>query len=203
MSEEQAKSFRRRTVVGVELSDAPVDRHAEDGLDRRPCHGARRALAGAARRACASNLPKVPFRNCRPAPRSAPAPARPGHRRRRGRNPVPRTTGWRCSASTTSRRSRILQALQRLDRRFCSTDPKRLYGVPLVSVYDIKAGIKEMQRGHAWALKERCCGKCRTRACRSPRNITSRLGGRAEAGAPVVCHILTGHSYIKTGKKAA
>ena len=29
---------------------------------------------------------------------------------------------------------------------FCSADPKRLYGAPLVSVYDIEAGIKEMQR---------------------------------------------------------
>ena len=38
-------------------------------------------------------------------------------------------------------------------RDFCKTDPKRLYGVPLVSVYDIKAGIKEMHRGLDMGLK--------------------------------------------------
>jgi hypothetical protein len=85
---------------------------------------------------------------------------------------------------------------------FCAADRKRLYGAPLVSVYDIKAGIKEMQRGHSMGLKGAMIWQVPDP--RLPftdpalRSVVGRLRG---SRAPVICHILTGHSYIKTGQK--
>ena len=85
---------------------------------------------------------------------------------------------------------------------FCSADPKRLYGAPLVSVYDIKAGIKEMQRGHDMGLKGAMVWQVPDpRLPFTSEHYEPLWAACAEAGAPVICHILTGHSYIKTGQK--
>ena len=87
-------------------------------------------------------------------------------------------------------------------RDFCETDPKRLYGAPLVSVYDIKAGIKEMQRGHDMGLKGAMLWQVPDpRLPFTDPHYEPLWAACAEAGAPVICHILTGHSYIKTGQK--
>ena len=89
MSEEQARTFPRRTVVGEELTRRASRRDAADDLDRRHVHGARRAVAGAAaapaRASAEGAVPQFAARR----DRSASAPARPGHRRRRRRDPVP------------------------------------------------------------------------------------------------------------------
>ena len=87
-------------------------------------------------------------------------------------------------------------------REFCSADPKRLYGAPLVSVYDIKAGIKEMQRGHSMGLKGAMIWQVPDpRLPFTDPHYEPLWAACAEAGAPVICHILTGHCYIKTGQK--
>ena len=85
---------------------------------------------------------------------------------------------------------------------FCCVDRKRLYGVPLVSVYDIKAGIKEMQRGQDLGLKGAMVWQVPDpRLPFSSPHYEPLWAACAEAGQPVICHILTGHSYAKTGFK--
>jgi predicted TIM-barrel fold metal-dependent hydrolase len=85
---------------------------------------------------------------------------------------------------------------------FCATDPKRLYGVPLVSVYDIKAGIKEMHRGHDIGLKGAMVWQVPDpRLPFTSEHYEPLWAACAEAEQPVICHILTGHSYAKTGHK--
>jgi uncharacterized protein len=79
---------------------------------------------------------------------------------------------------------------------YCQASPRRLFGIPCLSVYEIDGAIHEMQRGHdrgmvgamVWQVPD-------------PRlpfmNIDhyDRLwAAAAECGAPIVCHILTGHS---------
>jgi predicted TIM-barrel fold metal-dependent hydrolase len=85
---------------------------------------------------------------------------------------------------------------------FCSVDPKRLYGAPLISVYDIQASIKKMQRGHDMGLKGAMVWQVPDpRLPFTSEHYEPLWAACAEAGAPVICHILTGHSYIKTGQK--
>ncbi len=85
---------------------------------------------------------------------------------------------------------------------FCKTDSKRLYGVPCVSVYDIKGAIKEMHRGQDMGLKGAMLWQVPDPRLPFTSNHYDPLwAAAAEAGQPVICHILTGHSYIKTGHK--
>lgn len=83
---------------------------------------------------------------------------------------------------------------------FCKTDPKRLYGVPCVSVYDIDAGIKEMHRGHDMGLKGAMLWQVPDpRLPFTSPHYEKLWAACAEAKQPVLCHILTGHSYFKGG----
>ena len=51
------------------------------------------------------------------------------------------TSGWRTGADV-----RHLSRLQRLARRFCRTDPKRLKGIAMINLDDVQDGIKELER---------------------------------------------------------
>ena len=63
-------------------------------------------------------------------------------------------------------------------------------------------GIKEMQRGHSMGLKGAMVWQVPDpRLPFTSEHYESLWAACAEAGAPVICHILTGHSYIKTGQK--
>jgi predicted TIM-barrel fold metal-dependent hydrolase len=85
---------------------------------------------------------------------------------------------------------------------FCKTDSKRLYGVPCVSVYDIDAGIKEMQRGHDMGLKGAMLWQVPDpRLPFTSPHYEPLWAACAEAKQPVICHILTGHSYTKGGER--
>jgi uncharacterized protein len=86
---------------------------------------------------------------------------------------------------------------------FCKTDPKRLYGVPCVSVYDIDAGIKEMHRGFDMGLKGAMVWQVADpRLPFTSPHYEKLWAACAEANQPVICHILTGHSYTKGGNSA-
>jgi predicted TIM-barrel fold metal-dependent hydrolase len=82
---------------------------------------------------------------------------------------------------------------------FCKVDPKRLIGVPTISVYDTDAAIKEMHR--AWDM-----GLVGIMVWQVPdpklpfmsEHYEPIWAAAAEAGAPVHMHILTGHSYNRT-----
>ena len=83
---------------------------------------------------------------------------------------------------------------------FCKTDPKRLYGAPCVSVYDIDAGIREMHRGHDMGLKGAMLWQVPDpRLPFTSPHYEKLWAAAAEAKQPIICHILTGHSYTKAG----
>ncbi len=86
---------------------------------------------------------------------------------------------------------------------FCKTAPKNFYGVPCVSVYDIDAGIKEMHRGHDMGLKGAMLWQVPDpRLPFTDPHYEKLWAACAEANQPVICHILTGHSYTKGGMAA-
>ncbi|MFM1814360.1 MAG: hypothetical protein RLZ98_1055 [Pseudomonadota bacterium] len=86
---------------------------------------------------------------------------------------------------------------------WCSPDRRRLIGVPLISVYDTDLATKEMHR---------CLDKGMRGALiwqvpdpKLPFSNTEHydpfFAACAEAGQPVIAHILTGHGYMKEGHK--
>jgi predicted TIM-barrel fold metal-dependent hydrolase len=86
---------------------------------------------------------------------------------------------------------------------FCKADSRRLYGAPCLSVYDMKATLKEFDRAQSMGLK----GAMLWQVPDPELPFTSAhydplWAACAEAGQPVICHILTGHSYTKEGGKA-
>ena len=202
MSEEQARSFPRRTVVGDELTPSQVATMPKmistDAHVMEPD-----ALWQELPPRLRVNLPKVPFRN------SPPGATDPHHRL--------------ADQDTDGVEAEVLfpnygMALFGIDdietqqesfklyndwiANFCKTDPKRLYGAPCVSAYDIKAGIKEMHRGLDMGLKGAMLWQVPDpRLPFTDPHYEPLWAACAEANQPVICHILTGHSYIKTGQK--
>lgn len=85
---------------------------------------------------------------------------------------------------------------------FCKASPKNFFATPCISVYDIDAAVKEMHRGHDMGLIG-----CMVWQVPDPKlsfmsqHYDKLWAAAAEANAPVVCHILTGHSYTKTMHK--
>lgn len=85
---------------------------------------------------------------------------------------------------------------------FCKADPKRLFGIPCVSVYDIDGAIKEMQRGHDMGMVGVMVWQVPDPRLPFMSDHYERLwAAAAECNAPIVCHILTGHSYAKDFSK--
>jgi predicted TIM-barrel fold metal-dependent hydrolase len=85
---------------------------------------------------------------------------------------------------------------------FCKVSPKNLFGIPCISVYDMKAGVQEMYR----ALDMGLVGIMVWQVPDPKLPFTSDhyeplWAAAAEAGAPVHMHILTGHSYARTQGK--
>lgn len=84
-----------------------------------------------------------------------------------------------------------------------SADHKRLIGVPLISVYDVKGAVKEMHRSVDKGMRGALIWQVPD--SKLPFSNTGHydplFAACAEAGQPVICHILTGHGYMKTGHK--
>lgn len=81
---------------------------------------------------------------------------------------------------------------------YCKTSPKRLFGIPCLSVYDIDSAIAEMHRGLDMGLVGAMLWQVPDPRLPFMSDHYEKLwGAAAEAGAPIVCHILTGHSYAK------
>jgi hypothetical protein len=202
ISEEQARTFPRRAVVGVELSDtqaaAMPKMISTDAHVMEPD-----ALWQELTPRLREHLPKVPFRN------NPPGASDPTLRLR------DQDTDGVAAEILFPNYGMALFGIDDIETQqesfklyndwihdFCSADPKRLYGAPLVSVYDIEAGIKEMQRGHSMGLKGAMVWQVPDpRLPFTSEHYEPLWAACAEAGAPVICHILTGHSYIKTGQK--
>ena len=204
MSAEQAKTFPRRNVIGEELTDAQAaampkmistDSHVMEPDE----------LWNELTPRLRERLPKVGFRNSPPG-------ATDPHLRLRDQD-----ADGVAAEVLFPNYGMALYSLEREDIEvqqesfklyndwmsdFCAVDKKRLYGVPLVSVYDIKAGIKEMHRGHDMGLKGAMVWQVPPDDLPFLSDHYEPLWAAcAEAEQPVICHILTGHSYMKTGHK--
>ncbi len=85
---------------------------------------------------------------------------------------------------------------------YCKTDPKRLFGIPCLSVYDIDGAIREMQRGHDMGMVGAMVWQVADPRLPFLSDHYARLwAAAAECNAPIVCHILPGHSYAKDFSK--
>lgn len=202
MSEEQARSFPRRTVVGEELSAAQLgaiprmistDSHVQEPEE----------LWRELPKRMQDILPKVPFRN------NPPGATDPELRVK------DQDTDGVAAEILFPNYGMALFSIEDVETQqtsfalyndwihdFCQTDPKRLYGSPLVSCYDIKAGIKELHRGLDMGLKGAMIWQVPDpKLPFTDAHYEPLWAACAEAETPVICHILTGHSYIKTGQK--
>jgi len=85
--------------------------------------------------------------------------------------------------------------------QYCQTDPVRLFGVPCISLYDVEAGIAELQRAHGIGLKGAMIWQVPDpRVPFTSAHYEKFWAAAAELGAPINCHILTGHSYVMKPK---
>jgi predicted TIM-barrel fold metal-dependent hydrolase len=81
---------------------------------------------------------------------------------------------------------------------FCKVSPKRLYGVPALSVYDIEGAVKELHRTLDMGLTGAMIWQVPDpKLPFSSPHYDPLWAAAAEAKAPVHFHILTGHSYTK------
>lgn len=199
MSVEQAKGFRSRTVIGAELTQAELAAMPKmistDAHVMEP-HELWRELPARLQQ----HMPKAPFRDTPPG-------ATDPHLRLIDLD----TDGVEAEVlfpnygmslfgiDDVETQQESFKLYNDWIADFCKTDSRRLYGVPCISVYDIKSAVKEMHRGHDMGLKGAMVWQV----------PDPRLGFRsdhydplwaacAEAKQPVICHILTGHSYAKT-----
>ncbi len=202
MSAEQAATFPRRAVVGADLTDAEIaamprmistDSHVMEPDELW------RELPTRLR----EQLPKVPFRNSPPG-------ATDPHLRLKDLDTdgveaeilFPNYGMALFGIDDVETQEQSFKLYNDWMSNFCKTDSKRLYGVPLVSAYDIAGGVKEMRRGHDMGLKGAMLWQVPDpRLPFTSDHYDPLWAACAEAGQPVVCHILTGHSYIKTGQK--
>jgi uncharacterized protein len=202
MSEEQARTFPRREVVGEELT--PQQTAAMPKMISTDSHVMEpgelwQELPPRLR----ERLPKVPFRN------SPPGATDPQLRLRdqdadgvAAEILFPNYGMALFGMDDSETQQEAFKLYNDWIHGFCKTDPKRLYGAPLVSVYDINAGIKEMQRGHDMGLKGAMLWQVPDpRLPFTSEHYEPLWAACAEAGAPVICHILTGHSYAIKGRK--
>ncbi|MBL8551710.1 MAG: amidohydrolase [Hyphomonadaceae bacterium] len=86
---------------------------------------------------------------------------------------------------------------------FCKTAPRRLFGVPCISLHDVDAGVKELERAHAMGLVGAMIWQVPDpRLPFMSEHYEKFWAAAAEMRAPVNCHILTGHSYAMDRRKA-
>ena len=202
MSEEQARTFPRRTVIGEQLTEAQAaampkmistDAHVMEPDE----------LWQELPPRLREQLPNVPFRNSPPG-------ATDPHLRLRDQDTdgvaaeilFPNYGMALFGIDDVETQQESFKLYNDWISNFCKTDSKRLYGVPCVSVYDIKAGIKEMHRGHDMGLKGAMLWQVPdARLPFTSTHYDPLWAACAEADQPVICHILTGQSYTKTGQK--
>jgi predicted TIM-barrel fold metal-dependent hydrolase len=203
ISEEQAKTFPRRTLIGAELdaaaSAAMPKMISTDAHVMEPD-----ALWQELPQRLQQHLPKVAFRNSPPG-------ATDPHLRLADQETdgveaeilFPNYGMALFGIDDVETQQESFKLYNDWISNFCKTDPKKLYGVPCVSVYDIKAGIKEMQRSHGMGLKGAMLWQVPDeRLPFTSEHYEPLWAACAEAKQPVICHILTGHSYTKGGVRA-
>ena len=203
MSEEQARTFPRRSLVGEALSEAQVaqmpkmistDSHVmePDELWQQLPPRLR------------SLLPNVPFRNSPPGALNASLRLKDQLNDGIAAEVLFPNYGMALyGVDDIELQQESFKLYNDWLHDWTSADHKRLIGVPLISVYDIKGAIKEMHRSHDMGLRGALIWQVPDPQL--PFSNTAHydplFAACAEADQPVICHILTGHGYMKTGHK--
>lgn len=203
MSEEQARTFPRRSLVGEPLSEAQVakmpkmistDSHVMEPDELWQQLPPRlRAL-----------LPNVPFRNSPPGALKADLRLKDQNNDGVAAEILFPNYGMALySVDDVELQQESFKLYNDWLHDWTGADHKRLIGVPLISVYDIKGAVKEMHRSLDKGMRGALIWQVP-----DPQLPFSNTGhydplfaACAEAGQPVICHILTGHGYMKTGHK--
>ena len=82
---------------------------------------------------------------------------------------------------------------------YCRAAPKRLLGIPAISVYHIDHAVEELKRCHKAGLRGAIIWQAPHKDLPFRSNHYDRFWAAAqELNAPVSLHILTGHSYHKS-----
>jgi predicted TIM-barrel fold metal-dependent hydrolase len=85
---------------------------------------------------------------------------------------------------------------------YCKHDPKRLFGIPCLSVYDIDKAVAELKRCTDMGLKGALIWEVPDPELPlSSSHYDPLWAAAAEMGAPINLHILTGHSYVTSSLK--
>jgi len=203
MSEEQARTFPRRSLVGEPLSEAQVakmpkmistDSHVMEPDELWQQLPPRlRAL-----------LPNVPFRNSPPGALKADLRLKDQNNDGVAAEVLFPNYGMALySVDDVELQQESFKLYNDWLHDWTSADHKRLIGVPLISVYDIKGAIKEMHRAHDMGMRGALIWQVPDPQL--PFSNTAHydplFAACAEADQPVICHILTGHGYMKSGHK--
>lgn len=203
MSEEQARTFPRRTLVGEELTAAQLAKMPKmistDSHVMEPDE-----LWMELPERLRKQLPNVPFRNSPPGALKADL---------RLQDQINDGVAAEILFPNYGMALYSVEDIELQQESFklyndwlcdwCSPDRTRLVGVPLISVYDVNGAIKEMHR--CWDKGMRGALVWQVPDPHLPFSNTEHydpiFAACAEAGQPVICHILTGHGYMKTGHK--
>ena len=203
MSEEQARTFPRRSLVGESLSEAQVaqmpkmistDSHVmePDELWQQLPPRLR------------SLLPNVPFRNSPPGALNANLRLKDQLNDGIAAEVLFPNYGMALyGVDDIELQQESFKLYNDWLHDWTSADHKRLIGVPLISVYDIKGAIKEMHRSHDMGLRGALIWQVPDPQLpfSNTEHYDPLFAACAEADQPVICHILTGHGYMKSGHK--
>jgi predicted TIM-barrel fold metal-dependent hydrolase len=85
---------------------------------------------------------------------------------------------------------------------YCAHSPDRLIGIPMIQAHDIDAAIAELHRCYDMGLKGALVWQVpHPELPLYSSHYDPLWAAAAELGAPVSMHILTGHSYDRTGRR--
>jgi predicted TIM-barrel fold metal-dependent hydrolase len=203
MTQEQAETFPRRTVVGESLTEDQLARMPKmistDSHVMEPDE-----LWQQLPPRLRDNLPNVPFRNSPPgALKAEHRLADQAHDGIAAEVLFPNYGMALYGIDDIETQEESFKLYNDWLHDWTSPDHKRLIGVPLISVYDPKAAIKEMHRSVDKGLRGALIWQVPDPQLpfSNTEHYDPIFAACAEAGQPVICHILTGHGYMKTGHK--
>ena len=198
MSEEQAKTFPRRTLVGDPLSDAQLatmpkmistDSHVMEPDE----------LWQELPKRLSEKLPNVPFRNSPPGALDA-------NLRLEDQNNdgvaaeilFPNYGMALYGIDDVELQEEGFKLYNDWLTDWCAPDPKRLVGTPLISVYDPKAAVKELHRSIDKGLRGAVIWQVPDPQLpfSNTEHYDPIFAACAEADQPVICHIQIGRAHV-------
>lgn len=201
MSEEQARTFPRRSLVGEELTDTQLE--AMPRMVSTDSHVMEpdelwQELPPRLR----EDLPNVPFRNSPPGALKADLRLADQEKDGIAAEIIFPNYGMALYAvDNIELQQESFKLYNDWLYDWCAPDHRRLIGVPLISVYDIPGAIAEMHRNLDKGMRGALIWQVPDPQLpfSNTEHYDPFFAACAEADQPVICHILTGHGYIKNG----